>query len=369
MPWLGLVSIENVRFIRDIETFLGICFASILDCFLIFVWHPRRIILNTRNRIIAVGGRPSLMILPDDVLYMVLDYVRISDRAEGPLHPRGDLKRISSLSRLSNTNRRMRVLASPLLFEGLRVGAEWNWYGMQRALRSIKGCPDAHLHTKRLRIDIWIGRDPGPKPPRSLPHLLAGTLLSLPRLEYLELDIPIHHTESFRRALLSYGTASLPSVQSLVLSPYLEWMLILCRNVKVISTHDYRWIHAHIEHKDRGQHYTDLVHAASRWAPKLQHLKILANWDSHPQLLPQLAKSLPHLRSFAMTGIARRLGLETVIFSLSHMKDLQTLELPSTTCFRSEIAHWIPTCIGLYCPTAEDIMESYNTECNCEGCW
>ena len=71
------------------------------------------------------------------------------------------------------------------------------------------------------------------KPPSELPPLLARTLLCLPKLQSLHLDLRQHHVEPWISAIKSTGLV-LPGVQTLVLDHLCVSLVSFCPNVSTV---------------------------------------------------------------------------------------------------------------------------------------
>lgn len=98
-------------------------------------------------------------------------------------------------------------------------------------------------------------------------------------LQKLVLVIPEYHTAAFADAF-SRGEVTLPTVKTLVLGPYLEFVIASCPNVVAISGDGWRWVHSKRQREERGNrhHSLQLIKAAGR-AQKLHHFQILDWWE------------------------------------------------------------------------------------------
>ena len=127
-------------------------------------------------------------------------------------------------------------------------------------------------------------------------------LSQMPKLKQLELRVPESHIqvfESFARMII------LPTVETLIVGPYCEFMIAKCPNMQTLANNIERgtaWLKASEAQKTcRGNHKSSLplVKAAAK-APHLRHLDLIENWNA--PLLRLIVETLPHLPSLAMQG-------------------------------------------------------------------
>ncbi|KAL8717412.1 MAG: hypothetical protein Q9225_005343 [Loekoesia sp. 1 TL-2023] len=220
----------------------------------------------------------------------------------------------------------MRHLSAPFIFRGIKIGQRWDWNRALRALNSIALCEAVCEYAKSFIIDLYIGEDRahrGPKPPSRFPLKLLEVLTGLANLEKLTLIIPEHHTEAFRKTF-EEANASFPGIRTLVLGPYMDWMIAMCPKVETISSSDWRWLRSNVDGEYQRQYSTNLINSAGR-ATSLRHFEMNESWTV--RRLETVHQAMPRIQSLAMRGCQYRDGIETLLPTLSRFQNLTSLVL------------------------------------------
>lgn len=276
------------------------------------------------NRTFRLDDRPSLMCLPDDILYMITDQVMPVDNICGPpKYPRPD-KAWSNLSSLSSVNRRMRMLCGSKLFRAVTIGPRWDWLQAVRGISSMARSRSAIEHTRTFTIDIDVSGSKDPRLSSCFTIGLASVLLSLEKLDKLTFLLPEIDTVRFRRTFESVAL-SLPAVRSLVVGPYTYWIIDMCPNVQSIATRDWHWAHENHYGSYLNQPHFDLIRAASQ-AEELQHFQVQDWW--RPDRLIAVLNAIPDISSLGLPrGLFRRGEVQSVLPILARFSNLRCLVL------------------------------------------
>ncbi|KAL8771538.1 MAG: hypothetical protein Q9209_002980 [Squamulea sp. 1 TL-2023] len=289
-----------------------------------------------QNETEILGGSPSLDNLNDDILFEICASVK--QLYAGQNHTSyAHQQLLSPLKALSTTNKRMRNVAARAIFQGIKVGPNWNWERALRALDSITRCEAVSLYAKCFKIDLYIGptyeemeRDydkRGPSPPKRFPQTLLEVLTSLASIKRLTLVIPEHHTKVFRKTF-NKSKCSFPSACALVLGPHMDWIIAMCPNVTTVSSHDWRWLHSNVDGKYSNRHSADLIKSAGQ-AETLRHFRMHARWPR--EQLEAVYKAMPMIQSLSMLVGGSRDGIEGLLPTLSRFRDLTSLVLPDVS--------------------------------------
>lgn len=263
------------------------------------------------------------MCLPDDILLLVLDYVEESTRLDDGLPSATDAASSRDLISLAMCNRRMRTLASPLLFEKIRLGRSWGPEHMIESLKALRQSEDALKAARELHIDLW------PEPERTVPCevldelglILLECMALMIRLTKMSLSTTPSCSESLRETFEQAG-ASCPQLKELVVGAHSGWLIRYCPTVEGISSDD--WL---IESLSGHNPLPEFLQAAGQ-ATELRKFSCNALWDIE---LVQLAyQSMPQLRSL---GIRGRISppLQEMITVLRKFRHLRFLALPETS--------------------------------------
>lgn len=301
----------------------------------------RRLIIYFRNCLIARRGTPAILRLPDELLLDICQLVLYSDCPSAGVYAcrcKGCMSSKRELASFSKVNKRMRQISAPLLLSTIRLGQGQGWQRASRTLRAVEMSVDAPHIAKSLHVDISAGHGTSVKLLKALPARLASVLLAFQKLQKLVLVIPEHHTEAFRRAFEA-GTRSFPGIRTLVLGPHVEWIVPMCPNVEVISTHDRRWLRSDYYRDADRRHSLALIKAAGR-AEKLRRFDMTECWDKW--LVLATRESMPDLRSLAMLGDRYTDGLRQLLPHLIQFRKLRTLALADISALG--IGYTAPRC-------------------------
>ena len=306
----------------------------------------RRFYIYYCNLLVARKKQPSLLRLPDELLFEVcLRVLSSSDCSSSRAVAKQRCycpspKRV--LVNLSKTNKRMRNTAAPLLLPTIGLGKDYGWWRASRRLKTMENSLHVNKIVRIFRIDIYASSGKGARPPKHLPKKVAVVLLALRRLEKLVLVIPEHHTETFRKAFEDSKVA-LPNVRCLVLGPHMDWIAEMCPNVEVIATHDWRWLHSNVDGDYKHRHSFDLIKAAG-FAEKLRHFEMMEWWERRH--LWAIRKAMPNIQGLAMPGGKYNDGIAQLLPILAHLESLHTLVLAGAA--NLDVGFELPGCGNVY---------------------
>ena len=147
-------------------------------------------------------------------------------------------------------------------------------YGL-KLLYEIENCPAVAAHVKSFKFSIWAQHSP----PYNLASTLARILGSFKQLEKLELVIPEPYTDlieaEFRRTTLRFA-----GLHTLILSPYMQWMVDLTPNIKSLSTQGWPWKDTKARGKDKYSHkYSYMLMEAAGRLEKLEQFLMDEHWQ------------------------------------------------------------------------------------------
>lgn len=121
-----------------------------------------------------------------------------------------------------------------------RVGIHRSgWDNAVARLREMKKCPAALEDAEVLHVDIYVNNgltygEELPEPPEELPPLFAEVLDSMPNLKRLDWGVPAKSSQFFEKAFVQRNL-SLPSLQHLVPGAFSDYLVPVCRNIKVLE--------------------------------------------------------------------------------------------------------------------------------------
>ncbi|KAL8785819.1 MAG: hypothetical protein Q9213_003126 [Squamulea squamosa] len=321
--------------------------------------HPQK---ETEN----LEGSPSLNNLNDDVLFEICASVKQLDASQHPTSS-SHQQLLSPLKALSATNKHMRNLAARAIFQGIKIGPEWDWERALRALDSIAQCEAVTLYANCFMIDLYIGPTyeemqrgydkKGPPPPKRFPQTLLEVLTSLGNIKRLILAIPEHHTEVFRKTF-NKSKPSFPSVRNLVLGPHMDWIIAMCPNVTTVSSYDWRWLRFNVDGKYSNRHSADLIKSAGQ-AKMLRHFEMQERWSW--ELLEAVYEAMPMIQSLAMPVGGSRDGIDILLPTLSRFRHLTSLVLPDASSLN--VGFDPPWCGNAYMgPGGQELARRVETE-------
>ena len=123
-----------------------------------------------------------------------------------------------------------------------RVGiSRYGWRNALDRLLEMQNCPAALERAETLHVDIFIHRNREPlNPPSELLGLFALVLDSMPNLGTIIWDMPCEQTPLFGEALAARNS-KLPSIRSLSVGPFSEYLVPLCPNVDTLTYSPKEW--------------------------------------------------------------------------------------------------------------------------------
>ena len=263
------------------------------------------------------------MCLPDDILLLVLDYVEDCPGPDDSFPSATDAPSSQDLISLAMCNRRMRTLASPLLFEKIRLGRSWGPEHMVESLEALRQSEDASKAARELHIDLW------PEPDRTVPpglldelgSLLLECMASMNRLTKISLSTTPSCSASLRETFEQAG-CFYPQVKELVVGSHSGWLISYCPNVERIFSDD--WL---IESLSGHNPLPDFLQAAGQ-ATELREFSCNALWDIESVQLAY--QSMPQLRSLGIRGRITP-PLQEMIIVLRKFRHLKLLVLPEAS--------------------------------------
>jgi hypothetical protein len=112
-------------------------------------------------------------------------------------------------------------------------------------------------------------------PPKGLPILLANLLSSMTNLTKLVLVIPESPASHFHTEFQDINLA-LPSVKTLIVGPYSDFMLPMTPNVETVVTNGSPWLHAQRSRPD-SELTTRLIEAVGKMK-SVKRLEVMEDW-------------------------------------------------------------------------------------------
>ena len=277
--------------------------------------------------------RPFIKTLDDDLLLELCAAIDGTSNTSTPYLVTAE-QPLVSFQPSSVPNQHLDHAIIPEIFKSIKVDKDWNWAQALCALDALALCEALGQHTREFLIDLYIGPTwfessqegydyKGPTPPSPFPTRLLKVLSSLKKLEKLTLILPEYHTEVFRTTFQK-ANASFANVQILVLGPHKDWVIAMCSNVETVSTHDWRWLHSNVDGRYKHQHSTDLIKSAGR-ATNPRHFEMIEWWTLAQ--LESVYHAMPGISSLAMTVGSYGDGIESLLPTLSHFRNLTSLVL------------------------------------------
>ena len=145
-------------------------------------------------------------------------------------------------------------------------------YGM-RGIVEMERCPPVFSYIRSFEFYIYAENSP----PSLLAPRLALLLEGMVQLEKLHIVIPEDYTESFETEFRKINLR-LPHVESLIVGPFMEWMVDLCPNAKTLTTSSW-WLHARRgDSVVRREHSMRLIEAASN-LKRLERFEMKEWWS------------------------------------------------------------------------------------------
>ena len=182
----------------------------------------------------------------------------------------------------------------PDILSDIVVNSNVHWegwaYGIRRLIE-IESCPAVFSYVRSFEFNIYATYPP----PLWFASRLASLLERMARLEKLLIVIPEDFTDEFEVEFRKMGL-NLPNVKSLIVSPFMEWMVDLCPHVKNIETS--RWWHnsKRADYSLLREHSMRLIEAAAELR-YLERLEIKEWWSIEAlesQRQPSLTLSKTH---------------------------------------------------------------------------
>ncbi|KAK0214188.1 hypothetical protein IW262DRAFT_305009 [Armillaria fumosa] len=219
----------------------------------------------------------------------------------------------NELKQISLVDKRLRGISLPLLLR--RV------YAIESMLAST--ALDVVSRETRF-LDIRISND---KSNDSMPTVLPGRLselLSAPfhQLHTLVFIIDESQAQAFEDKFRMAGI-ELPTVATLMVGSYCDFMVPLCPNVEHVATYGWVWLHSSRGAASR-EHSFRLISAAGG-AKMLQHFTMNEWWSV--DLLKAVYDAMPSIGTLTLDGGRVRDSLQALIPILSQFKKLKSLGL------------------------------------------
>ena len=221
------------------------------------------------------------------------------------------------------------MMIGPFFLEEISI-VDRGWCRTSRALQTLQKSTLAYHTTVSLSMKPFGGYGKGPRPSTQIPRMLASSLLALPKVAKLVLDMPVYHTTFFQKAFKDRAVV-LPDVETLVQGPYMEWIVAMCPNVEIIAPSGSEWPHTNVDGNFKHRLSFDLIEAAGR-ADKLRHFELYEYWDlTH---LWAIRKAMPAIKSLGMPGGRYNDGITKLLPILAHVHNHGHLVLPSAISLR-----------------------------------
>lgn len=279
---------------------------------------------SSRRPEYEIQGKSPLLDLPDEVLLIIVE--SLLPRC-GHRHCTRDVVRRGDIARLSKTKKRMYHITARFLYQDIALVHGWS--RTNRALAMIASSPLIARHAKTFKLALSIESGTKLMPTTAVESKLSALLPMLARLRTLHLDVPAKYAHRFST---EFGKAHLclPDVRSVVLSPYMEFVIAHCPGLESISSLDFldEWSRQRRMRRasDPRENTTALIQAAGS-VVRLQEVYLHESWQ--PSLLRTVHDHLPHLSSLAMLGCLAYPHTPTDILpALKRFTSLRQLVLP-----------------------------------------
>ena len=271
----------------------------------------------------------ELLDLVDDVLHLLCEAVD-DGSANGPaVASAGQPRTLRSIASLTSTCKRLRLLGAPFLYRVATIGRDQSHEQAIASMASLNEAHHAHQHIRILRVafkNVNIALD-----------VVTGLGEVLPKLSQLR-DLDIYAPGKEARPAVACGLQAalrgktLPSVQTLILTPEMEAIIPFFSNVLTVDIPGGMCgpnLGAAGEAREASCHRLISV---LKCAPKLRHLVYDPKWTADQ--LEKLHADLPGLQSLGtvdMKYLKYTRGDPVAIYSLfpslSLFKDLKVLML------------------------------------------
>lgn len=277
-------------------------------------------------------NRLSLESINDDVFYEICQALLASPEVEVYMHNKFVyMSGHQSLKCLSSTNRNMRERLEPLVFRSIKID-QTSQHVVAASLTDVKSCPAACEHARSFHLKIHKANIGSLEAVDGLSALVATTLIKLPRLRVLSIEVPYNDAECYRDAI-KVIELSLPSVQELHLGYKMEWMIKNCPEVSSIgTTKDWRldYLSVAVQSGTRSglpdpRDLFDFIDAASE-AKNLHTFELKAFWKL--DIVQRVFDKMPNLRRLFLGGVLATLD-PNVPEQLARLTKLTTVGLPS----------------------------------------
>ncbi|KAK0444169.1 hypothetical protein EV421DRAFT_496555 [Armillaria borealis] len=232
------------------------------------------------------------------------------------------------LKQISLVDTRLREISLPLLFQRVCmqfVSKENVWKLATDAIEGMLASIALEVVAGNTRfLDIRILDD---KSEDSMPCVLPGRLaelLSAPfhQLRTLVFTIDETQAQAFGDKFRTAGI-ELPTVTTLMVGAYCDFMVPLCPNVEHVATYGWVWLHSNRGAVSR-EHSFRLI-AAAGGAKMLQHFEMNEWWSV--DLLKAVYDAMPSIGTLTLDGGGVIDSLQALIPILSQFKKLKTLGL------------------------------------------
>ncbi|KAK0457785.1 uncharacterized protein EV420DRAFT_477857 [Desarmillaria tabescens] len=236
------------------------------------------------------------------------------------------------LEQIVLVDKRLREISLPLLFRRVRFSFEYCEDVWKSATEDVEDMLASTVfntvvgHTRSLDIRILNNKNEYTMPP-ILPSRLAE-FLSAPFRQLRTLVLSIDETEAqFFDDEFGKAGIDLPTVTSLMVGAYCDFMVPLCPNVEHVATFGRVWLCSNRGRTSR-EHSFKLIAAVSG-AKKLQHFEMYEKWSVG--LLQAVYDAMPSIGTLTLDGARVIDSLLALIPILSQFKRLKTLGLVSAS--------------------------------------
>ncbi|KAK0457781.1 uncharacterized protein EV420DRAFT_1547359 [Desarmillaria tabescens] len=228
------------------------------------------------------------------------------------------------LKQLSAVDKRLREVSLPLLLRRVCMRImhkEGMWQLATDAIESMLTSTAFDVVAGHTRfIDIRLSDDKDEDP---LPSVLSGRLaefLSAPfrQLHTLVFTIDEKQAQTFEDKFIM-PHIEIPTVTTLMVGAYCDFMVRLCPNVEHLATYGWIWLHSR-----RG-----LIAVASE-AKMLKHFEMNEWWSAN--LLQAVYDAMPSIQNLTLDGGPLRGTLQDLVPILSQFKTLKKLGLVDASC-------------------------------------
>ncbi|GIZ41447.1 hypothetical protein CKM354_000475000 [Cercospora kikuchii] len=305
--------------------------------------------------------KKALLDLNDDCLFEICRALRAPDLV--PLQQGGivvndtQANPITALKCFSGTCKRMRHIASPLIFRGIRIGHSWDWEKVGQVLVEIFESSLAEKYARRLIFETCAGDlEPIIEVPGGLGMagflvrkqkfteanpdvalVFGGILRKMTKLEHLALEFGGTSRQVFEGHVPETALNQL-SIKSLALGNVMgDWAFRLCPNIQASIRSFYSILPSSIDlsSASRSQSRDLLNSGALRSLPSLKRLELEIYWNV--DLLSSLYDAAPQLAVLVLPTY--NTSIFDLIPSLARFPSLAQLHLVSASDLNDGVSY------------------------------